>query len=203
MALSISDAYKPKSQTARRGRRATVDAPCGLTARSNMKPEMKRRLSLQTRVEFSHTSEVCVFERSPSHHWYTGEDHKRMKRDRVIDVVAFRDQARRNSQGPSMPTSSSSSGGRSASSSAPSSPASAGSSCPVGLEQLLSSKAMLEAHSNRKIVIKSVLFEQNRQRTFGFQDPDQIAFISVKLTTQAFEGAQKRGKFQEMAKFME
>lgn len=160
-----------------------------------MKPQMQRRLSLQTKsVQFSNLSEVCVFEPSPTKRWYTGEDHKRMKRERVNDVVAFRDQARRKDQGPP------SSG---PASSAPSSPTSAGSSCPVGLEQLLSTKAMFEAHSNRKIVIKSVLLEQNRQRSFGFQDPDQIAFISVQLTTQAFEGAQKRGKFQEMAKFME
>lgn len=192
MALSITDAYKPKSKTPRRSRRATVDTPCGLaTARASMKPRMERRLSLQTKaVQFSQTSEVCVFEPSPTKRWYTGEDHKRMKRERVNDVVAFRDQARR---GPAPPSSSS----------APSSPVSEGASCPVGLEQLLSTKAMVEAHSNRKIVIKSVLLEQNRQRTFGFRDPDQLAFISVKLTTSAFEGAQKRGKFQEMAKFME
>ena len=73
---------------------------------------------------------------------------------------------------------------------------------PVGLEQRISTKGLLEAHSNRKIVIQSVLSEQHRQRSFGFQDPNQIAILSVQLSAEAFEGAQKRGKFQEMAKFV-
>lgn len=115
-----------------------------------------------------------------------------MKRERVQDVAMFRNQARQKKHSaPAAPPA------------APSNPGTDGANCPVGIEQLLSSRGMIEAHSNRETVIKSVLLEQNRQRTWGFQDPDQIALASFRFSAQAFEGAQKRGKFQEMAKFME
>lgn len=197
MALSaITDAYKPKIH-----RRATVDAvPPGSLGRPNPR-RMHRRLSLPVSVKFSNLSEVCVFEQvTPAEVWYTGEDHQRFKRERISDVVSFREQSRRNGNNHKKSSSSSSSGGGSAP--RPSNPASAGSCCPVGIEQLLSTKGLLEAHSNRKIVIQSVLSEQHRQRSFGFQDPNQIAILSVQLSAEAFEGAQKRGKFQEMAKFV-
>jgi hypothetical protein len=152
-------------------------------------PRNHRRLSLPARkaVQFSELSEVCVVEHNASERWYTGEDHQRFKRERLSDVVAFREQSSRES-----------------SANTPAQPAETSSvlRCPVGLEQLLSRKAMVEAHSQRKIVIRSVLLEQNRQRAYGLRDPDQIAYISVSLSSNAFDGAQKRGKFQEMAKFM-
>lgn len=178
MVLSFSDVYNLKRESKTPHRRATVDAPC--LTRPKPRVERRRSLPLKKSVQFSGMSEVCVFEPCPSKEWYTGEDHERFKRERISDVVSFRERSRRQSANPA-----------------------SGSCCPVGLEQLLSTKGMLEAHSNRKIVIKSVLIEQNRQRTFGFRDPHQIAILSVRLSTEAFKGAQKRGKFQEMAKFME
>lgn len=191
MSPSISDAYAPKSKRvskpAPHRRRVTVDTPC-LSRPKPMARRVERRPSLPIKksVSFSHMSEVCVFEPSPaSEEWYTGRDHERFKRERLSDVVSFRERSRRQRQGGS---------------SAPSSP---GSCCPVGLEQLLSQRAMLEAHSGRKIVIRSVLVEQSRQRTCGVRDPDQIAFLSIRLSSYALEGALKRGKFQEMAKYVE
>lgn len=179
MALSISDAYRPKRVSKKAHRRATVDTPC----LARPKQKLVRRFSLPLKsVQFSEMSEVFVFEPSTVKRWYTCEDHQRMKRERVSDVVSFRVQARQKKSAR---------------------PESAGACCPVGLEQLLSTKAMYEAHSNRKIVIHSVLQEQNLQRSFGYQNPDKIALLSYKLSAQAFAGAQKRGKFQEMAKFIE
>jgi len=135
---------------------------------------------LKKSVQFSELSEVCVFDQLlPSEKWYTGEDHQRFKRQRVEDVVFIRNRGQQVADPTSLEC------------------------CPVGLEQFLSNRGLIEASSNRRIVIQSVLIEQNRQRTFGFRDPDQIATVSVMLSADSFEGAQKRGKFQEMAKFMD
>lgn len=187
MALSVNATYKSnrKRESKTPHRRATVDTTC----LSRPKPKHERRLSLQLKknVQFSELSEVCVFDQpTPSKRWYTGEDHQRFKRERISDVVSFREQARSKSRNV-----------------AASPPAQEAQCCPVGLEQLLSTKGMLEAHSNRKVAIKSVLIEQYRQRSFGFRDPDQIAILSFRLSAEALEGAMKRGKFQEMAKFMD
>lgn len=224
----MSEAYKPssckrQSKTPHR-RRATIDAAPsyhhlsrggGGFAHANNMPRMMmhRRLSLPIKksVQFSELSEVCVVEHDPTQRWYTGEDHRRFKRERFSDVVSFREQqqqrqsqsiaaaAARDDRAPSV-----------AAPPPPPPPAvvvvamdpSTGAGCPVGLEQLLSSRAMAEAHSNRKIAIRSILLEQNRQRAYGFRDPDQIAFLSIRLTATAHEGAQKRGKFQEIAKLV-
>ena len=72
----------------------------------------------------------------------------------------------------------------------------------MGVEQLLSTKGAYEAAANRKQVIQSVLYEQNRQRLFGVYNPDQLAYLSVHMSAEALDGAVKRGKFQEMAKFI-
>ncbi len=61
----------------------------------------------------------------------------------------------------------------------------------------------MEVHSHRKMVVRSVLMEQDRQRIFGLRDPDRLASLSIMLTAEAFERALDRGKFQEMAKFTE
>mmetsp|Transcript_14623 Transcript_14623/g.31807 ORF Transcript_14623/g.31807 Transcript_14623/m.31807 type:complete len:184 (-) Transcript_14623:184-735(-) len=183
MALSISDAYKPKRESKTPRRRATVDTPCLGLARPKQKMQRRLSLPLKKSVQFSELSEVCVFEPSPTKRWYSDEDHHRFKRERISDVVSFREQSRQN-MGASI------------------NPPSASPCCPVGLEQLLSTEGMLEAHSNRKTVIQSVLREQNRQKFFGVQDPVKMAFLSFRLSAEALEGAQKRGKFQEMAKFV-
>mmetsp|Transcript_2257 Transcript_2257/g.4936 ORF Transcript_2257/g.4936 Transcript_2257/m.4936 type:complete len:164 (+) Transcript_2257:829-1320(+) len=163
---------------------------------------MERRPSLPLKsVQFSAFSEVRVFENPRVvTKWYTGQDHQRFKRERISDVVSFRQRSSR-SRGGRQDNGNANSNNNCGQQQA--TPPSSGSCCPVGLEQLLSTKGMLEAHSSRKLVIQSVLIEQNRQRTFGYRDPDSIAFLSLKLSANAFEGAQKRGKFQEMAKFME
>mmetsp|Transcript_25426 Transcript_25426/g.40006 ORF Transcript_25426/g.40006 Transcript_25426/m.40006 type:complete len:223 (-) Transcript_25426:199-867(-) len=222
MTLSISDVYKPsckrgpkttaaphhhnnhhkqQQQQQQRRRRATVDTPC--LTRPYTKPRMERRPSLPLKsVQFSELSEVRVFENPRIvTKWYTGQDHQRFKRERISDVVSFRQRSSR-SPGGRQDNGNANSNNKS-SGQQQATPPSSGSCCPVGLEQLLSTKGMLEAHSSRKLVIQSVLIEQNRQRTFGYRDPDSIAFLSLKLSANAFEGAQKRGKFQEMAKFME
>mmetsp|Transcript_26857 Transcript_26857/g.45780 ORF Transcript_26857/g.45780 Transcript_26857/m.45780 type:complete len:190 (-) Transcript_26857:176-745(-) len=189
MEISISNVYrpKPKRESKKVHRRATIDTPY----HSRPKQVIQRRpsLPLKKSVQFSMRSEVCVFESSPTKKWYTTQDHARFKRERISDVVSFRERSRSREQGADRQSANPATG--------------AGSCCPVGLEQLLSTRGMLQAHSNRKVVIQSVLIEQSRQRSYGIRDPDQIALLSVKLSEEAFEGAQKRGKFQEMAKFVE
>jgi hypothetical protein len=74
--------------------------------------------------------------------------------------------------------------------------------CPVGLEQLLSKGSSKESALRRKIVIQTVLIEQHRQRTIGYYDPDKIAKLTHSITVDSFLSAQKRGRFQEMAKFV-
>ncbi len=204
MALSIADAYNPKrggkrsspsSKTLPHRRATTETCSPSFTTRPSLKlssSRVPRRMSmphLKKNVQFSQLSEVCVIDQSSrSSRWYTGEDQLRFKRERISDVVSFREQSRRQQcmKQPPSPL--------------PPPPSSEGSSCPVGLEQLLSSKSVIDANSNRKIVIRSVLLEQNRQRVYGFQDPDSIAVVSVQLSAEALDGAVKRGKFQELAK---
>lgn len=216
--MSLSEAScKRQSKTPHR-RRATIDAAPsyhhlsrggGGFAHANNMPRkmMHRRLSLpvQKSVQFSELSEVCVVEHDPTQRWYTGEDHRRFKRERFSDVVSFREQQQQQQRSQSIAAAAARD--QRYPSDAPPPPAvmadpSTGAGCPVGLEQLLSSRAMAEAHSNRKIAIRSILLEQNRQRAYGFRDPDQIAYLSIRLTATAHEGAQKRGKFQEIAKLM-
>lgn len=179
MALSISDTCEPKRVPRRR---ATVGTP--YLARPKQRIQ-KRRLSLPLNksVQFSELSEVCVFEPPPSKTWYTGEDNRRFKRERISDVMSFREQSRKKmGTNISLPCESS--------------------CCPVGIEQLLSNEAMIEARSNRKTAIQSVLSEQNRQRFFGVQDPLQIACLFVRFSAEASSQGLQRGKFQEMAKFV-
>lgn len=181
MTLSIPPKNKSKDGPKKAPRRrVTVDLP---SFTRPTRPLPKRRLSLEVKktVQFSEMSEVCVFDApSPTKIWYTGRSYERFKQERLADVMSFREFSKAKPATPSF-----------------------GSCCPVGLEQLLSSKGIAEAHSNRRIVIRSVLIEQQRQQAVGCNDPNQIALLSVKLSEEAFKGAQKRGKFQELAKFME
>ena len=168
---------KSKKAPCRRRRRATIDTPTSCMAQlGRPKPNKPRR---RASVEFSELSEVCVVEPSSYKRWYNGEDQQRFKMERTVDVVSIREMSKQ-------PMAYSAEEGES--------------SCPIGLEQLLSSRGMMATISTRKIVIKSVLLEQTRQRTFGLRDPHQIASVSERLSAEAFEGAQSRGKFQEMAK---
>lgn len=185
-------------------RRVTVDTPCLVS-----RPKISRRASLSDmpkNVQFSSASEVCVIETSPTSRtkqWYTGDDHLRFKRERITDVVSLREQSRQKARWGSItrPTSTSLSSAA-ASSAATNSSNPTEEACPVGVEQLLSTKGAYEAAANRKQVIQSVLYEQNRQRLFGVYNPDQLAYLSVHMSAEALDGAMKRGKFQEMAKFI-
>ena len=158
-------------------RRCSICGPCAV--RPIRKSE--RRCSLppsKKSVQFSEISEVCIVEMSSDQKWYTGEDQLRFKRERASDLLSFSKLATKNST------------------------SAIDSLCPVGLEQFLSAKKLLAVKSSRKSVIKVVLLEQMRQRAFGFQDPDQIALLSTMESSEALIVAQKRAKFQEMAKFV-
>ena len=61
----------------------------------------------------------------------------------------------------------------------------------VGLGQLLSSEAMLEANAVRRSVIRSALGEQTHQSASRFRDPLQIAVVSASLSMDAFKGARR------------
>lgn len=212
MALSIlADAYKPTSRKSGKvpphRRRATVDTASNVNRPSLVAHRMHRRLSLpaQHAVQFSDTSEVCVFDNSCSRSersWYNGDDHRRFKQERVSDVASFREQSRRSMDVKSRAAApaSSSDGGESRSTNNPADETPP--CCPVGIEQLLSTRSMYEAHTNRKVVIRSVLSEQRRQRSFGVTDPVMIATVSFQLSEVALEASVKRGRFQEMARYV-
>lgn len=187
MALpSHSDPFDPKrpSKTPHRRRRATVDPSCLSRPRPGRTAERRSSLPLKKSVQFAERSELCLFELPPPSdaRWYDGRDHQRFKRERKSDVASFRLRRRMRAFVDGQED---------------------GGSCFVGLEQLLSSKVMMETQLARRNVIQSVLLEQNHQRAFGLWDPDRIAFVSGSLSAGAFEWAQKRGRFQEMAKCME
>jgi hypothetical protein len=199
MTLSIGNTYKPKRvmkaphrKASSPHRRATVDTSSLSRPHEELKP--RRRFSLQEKkvVQFSSMSEVCLVDTSPnvSDSWYTSLDQQRFKRERISDVLSFR---RKSSETTAEATTS---GGacHPGSEECP--------CCPVGLEQLLSRGSSHEAQSRRRIVIQTVLLEQHRQRVVGCRDPDIIAFLYERATADSFKGAQRRGKFQEMAKFV-
>lgn len=75
--------------------------------------------------------------------------------------------------------------------------------CPVGLERLLDVREALRALLDRRTLVQTVLREQDRQRASGVRDPDEIALASCRWSAQDFRGAQERGKFQEIATFLE
>lgn len=171
--------------------RATVDTS------SHSRPQElipSRRHSLQEKklVQFSAMSEVCLVEPCPSvsDSWYTGLDQQRFKRERISDVLSFR-------RKPTKMTAEGTTSGGACHQGSEECPC-----CPVGLEQLLSKGSSHEAQSRRRIVIQTVLLEQHRQRVAGCRDPDKIAFLYERVTADSFKGAQRRGKFQEMAKFV-
>ena len=165
--------------------------------------EQQRRKSLPTfkKVEFSAMSEVCVVDNkhrdydqsssSVNEKWYTPGDMQSFKDERVCDLLALREEAafkkQQQSVGASTPTPPSS-------------------FCPVGLEQFLSARGYASARAARKLTIQVVLDFQERQRASGMEKMDyteQLACLSMRQTVESAGKALKRGKFQEMAKFME
>ena len=161
-------------------RRRSICGPCELRHLITAQHQcaVRRRCSLpieKKSVQFSEMSEVRVVEVHPEAKWYSLEDHERFKQERIHDLLSFRDHARAKTK-------------------------SVLHTCPVGLEQLLSSKGIRDAKTNRKLTIRIVLLEQNRQRASGVNDPDQLATLSLTQSADALVGARKRAKFQEMAK---
>mmetsp|Transcript_22016 Transcript_22016/g.53281 ORF Transcript_22016/g.53281 Transcript_22016/m.53281 type:complete len:212 (+) Transcript_22016:50-685(+) len=211
MALSICKRNNSKKSPPPSYRRATIDsAPTGAAfAAQCLKQKFRRRPSLplpKKSVQFSELSQLCLIDRrqlqGTARRWYTGEDHQRFKRERMSDAVSFRLEQLRQRETPKDQSSQTTT--QPPSSLRDDSPVAseAGSRCPVGMEQLLSNKSMIAAHSNRKNVVRSILVEQHRQKSFGFRDPDSIAVLSVRLSADALERAVKRGMFQEMATFV-
>jgi hypothetical protein len=131
-------------------------------------------------VQFSQTSEVCVLDRqnvTTATDWYNLEDQARFKKERICDLLSMR--GVHSQKAIIQPF------------------------CPVGLEQFLSSKARQQSRDSRKMVIHAVLTEQNRQRTIGVVDQDRLALLAFENTADELAKAMKRGKFQEMARFID
>ena len=157
-------------------RRATVSGPCAFT-RPVAKATRRSSLPILKHVQFSETSEICVLDRqetTTAKNWYTLPDQERFKKQRIADLVTLRKP--KESLDPS---------------------------CPVGLEQFLSSKNRQQSMHNRKMILHVVLCEQNRQRELGLADHDRLALLVSRMTTEESAKAMKRGKFQEMARFMD
>mmetsp|Transcript_131 Transcript_131/g.259 ORF Transcript_131/g.259 Transcript_131/m.259 type:complete len:198 (-) Transcript_131:35-628(-) len=192
------NAYTGKNTTTLYCQRTTDSAYLPRTKPSTARRRRRQRrpssLTLKKSIQFSTFSEVRTFQQSSSHrnNWYTRQDEKRFKTERISDILSLRE--KRSIRQIVF--------GTSGSTSTTTTAALGGSSCLVGLEHFLSTRELDRARFNRNIVIQSVLMEQNRQRTFGFRDADSIAHLSFRLSTQAYKDGQERGKFQEMAKFM-
>lgn len=191
MTLSMNS-YNPKKESKRPRRRVTVDclsSTVDFHAQQHLGKMPRRRSDpslAKKNVSFStEKSHVCVDRHSYDdlstvEKWYSCDDQMRFKVDRTLDVHSFRKQA----------------------ASVAKKVATTDVMCPVGIEQFLSVKGAEIAKSNRKHVIQTVLLEQTRQRAFGFRDPDQLAFLAEQASTESMKGAQKRGKFQEMSRFV-
>lgn len=168
---------KSVDRTPRR-RRVTVSGPCTLPPPQAEKPRRRSSLPILKQVQFSDTSEVCMLDRqqiTTTKDWYTLSDQETFKKERIFDLISLR----MPKQKPRRP------------------------SCPVGLEQFLSSKNRQETKDSRKTVIHVVLTEQNRQRALGVVDQDRLALLALSNTSNELTKAVKRGKFQEMARFIE
>lgn len=168
-----------RNEWQRQSRAATIDNSYFASSTSSLerpKPRAEKRLSLPLRkyVQFTSMSDLLIFEHPAPSTWYTESDYQRFKEELKSDVLSFRFRH----ESPPLDTSS---------------------CCPVGIEQLVFSQDRFEVYSARRIVVQSVLLEQDRQRVFGFYNPDEIASLSERLTADACTGALTRGSFQELA----
>lgn len=190
-------------------RRATFDIASLSSTPSVKIVRSSRRHSMPIKKSVQFSSMATVFlikppphsdDVAPTSNWYNSQEHQQFKKERISDVLSIRRSAvTRPAAAASINTTISSPSTFSSSSSATSS---SSEDCPVGLEQLLSKGSSKEALFRRKFVIQTVLVEQHRQRTIGHYDPDKIATLSYSITVDSFLGAQKRGRFQAMAKFV-
>lgn len=201
-------------------RRATFDI-ASLSPTPSEKEDVQSRgfrrhsMPIKKSVQFSSMATIFLIkppphsdDAAPTSNWYNSQEHQQFKKERTSDVLSIRSSAiTRPAPASSSIITTISSPSTLSSSSSSSSVTSSSSSyvvedCPVGLEQLLSKGSSKESHFRRMIVIQTVLVEQHRQRTIGYYDPDKIATLSHSVTVDSFLGAQKRGRFQEMAKFV-
>jgi len=192
-------------------RRATFDI-ASLSSVKNVQSSRRHSMPIKKSVQFSSMATVCLIKPpphsddvAPTSNWYNSQEHKQFKKERTLDVLSIRRSAVTRPAAAAASTSSINttiSSPSTFSSSSSSATSSSSEDCPVGLEQLLSKGSSKESLFRRKFVIQTVLVEQHRQRTIGYYDPDKIAKLSHSVTVDSFLGAQKRGRFQEMAKFV-
>jgi hypothetical protein len=189
MTLAISNLsnYIPKKRSKCPRRRASVDGPNPSYAiqqpLGRIIPRRRSCPDLKKNVAFSEQRNIIVQEHSRDdtaiEKWYSAHDNLRFKIDRTIEVKSFRRKAE-----------------------AAIKQATAATLCPVGIEQFLSTKGLESTKLNRRLAIKKVLLEQTRQRALGFKDPDQLAVVAEQISIESLQCAQKRGKFQEMSRFV-
>ena len=193
-------------------RRATFDI-ASLSSVKNVQSSRRHSMPIKKSVQFSSMATVCLIKPpphsddvAPTSNWYNSQEHQQFKKERILDVLSIRRSAVNRPAAAAAAASSSINMTISSPSTVSSSSSwvtySSSEDCPVGLEQLLSKGSSKEALFRRKFVIQTVLVEQHRQRTIGHYDPDKIATLSHSITVDSFLGAQKRGRFQEMAKFV-
>ena len=171
------DTQTTVSMLQQKRRRVTVSDPCNVRRPHLVKAKRRSSLPILKHVQFSETSEICVLDRhqtTTAEDWYTLPDQERFKKQRIVDLVTLRKPQK-----------------------------SLYPSCPVGLEQFLSSRNRQQSMHNRRLIIHVVLSEQNRQRELGLADHDRLAMLASSTTTEEIAKAMKRGKFQEMARFMD
>ena len=187
MTLAISNLgnYIPKKRSKCPRRRASMDGPNPYAAQQPL-GRMPRRRScpdLKKNVAFSEQSDIHIVQNSRDdtaiEKWYSVDDHLRFKINRTIEVKSFRRTAETAIK-----------------------QAAAATLCPVGIEQFLSTKGVESTKLNRRLMIKKVLLEQTRQRALGFKDPDQLAVVAEQVSIESLKCALKRGKFQEMSRFV-
>ena len=192
-------------------RRATFDIASLSSTPSVKNAQSSRRHSMPIKksVQFSSMATVCLIKPpphsddvAPTSNWYNSQEHQQFKKERISDVLSIRRSAVTRPAAAAASSSINTTISSPSTFSSSSATSSSSEDCPVGLEQLLSKGSSKEALFRRKFVIQTVLVEQHRQRTIGHYDPDKIATLSHSITVDSFLGAQKRGRFQEMAKFV-
>jgi hypothetical protein len=165
-------------------RRATIDNSSLGNSAGLARPAQhvaKKRLSLPPRktVHFSSMSDLVLFEEHSPFNvtWYTTKDQQQFKRDQKRDITIFRELQRKRT--------------------ATSAPVPPPDSCPVGIEQHIFTPNLAQTYLSRRIVIRSVVLEQKRQKAFGYCNPGHIAALAEGLTAESCADALMRGKYQE------
>ena len=165
-------------------RRVSADNPFRAKSTSHRVPRRRSCSNLKKSVTFSEHSNIRFTDHRGDglfkEQWYSSNELLRFKIDRRLDVQSFRRQAQEKSEVMHV----------------------AAALCPVGIEQFLSVKATENSKDQVRLVVRKVLLEQTRQQALGFRDPHQLAYVAEQISTDSLKGAQKRGKFQEMSRFV-